>query len=120
MSTKTTIKRIALVYVSALGFGKLSAVTSNAITVGTHTLSLSLSNSSLTVVSTTSGLTNASMFSIDLIDDKWYPPQGLFGKEYISVTIVAIPTYRAAGITPATLAKVVLRVYKVNSMRSSK
>ena len=97
MSTKTTIKRIALVSVSALGFGMLSVVPSNSITVGTYTGSLSSSTSSLTVVSTTSGLTKAGMFSIDLIDDKSFPQQGLFGTESVSL--------KAYGVTLHSLRK---------------
>ena len=45
MSTKTTMKRIALVAVSALGFGMLSVVPSNAIVSGALTISASTAGS---------------------------------------------------------------------------
>jgi len=50
MSTKTTLKRIALVAVSALGFGVLSVIPANASTTGSFTLD----KSSITVVGSSS------------------------------------------------------------------
>jgi trimeric autotransporter adhesin len=97
MSTKTTLKRIALVAVSALGFGVLSTAPSSAAT-GTFTTAASLSTSSMTVVATSSGVSQGGKFYVDLtsngtLGDK-YP--GLFSNESISVTVTA-PTGGAVG-----------------------
>jgi hypothetical protein len=97
MSTKTTLKRIALVAVSALGFGVLSTGPSSAV-AGTFTTAASLSTSSMTVVAASTGASYGGKFYVDLtsngtLADK-YP--GLFSTESISVTVTA-PTGGTVG-----------------------
>jgi len=97
MSTKTTLKRIALVAVSALGFGFLTVAPAGAV-AGTFTTGASLNTSSMTVVSASSGASYGAKFYVDLtsngtLGDK-YP--GLFSSESISVTVTA-PTGGSAG-----------------------
>jgi trimeric autotransporter adhesin len=94
MSTKTLRKRIALVAVSALGFGLLAATPSQA--TATFTATHTLSTSSLTVVGTgTTG--NAGFFYVDTVNNLG-DAAPLFGTESITVSVVARPT-RADGTT---------------------
>jgi len=100
MSTKTTLKRIALVAVSAMGFGLLSTVPASAV-AGSYTSSASLSTSSLTVVTNTETESSSvsGKFYVDLtsngtLADK-YP--GLFATESISITVTSWPTTNSGG-----------------------
>jgi len=95
MSTKTLRKRIALVAVSALGFGLLAATPALA---ATYTATHTLSTTSLTVVGT--GTTsNAGLFYVDTTDDAG-DKAPLFSSESITVSVVAKPT-RADGTATA-------------------
>ncbi len=96
MSTKTLRKRIALVAVSAMGFGLLAATPSQA--VATYTATHTLSTSSLTVVGTGTS-SNAGLFYVDTTDDAG-DNAPLFASESITVSVVAKPT-RADGTTTA-------------------
>jgi len=97
MSTKTTLKRIALVAVSALGFGVMSAVPSLAV-VG----SVSLSTTSLTVVGGTTGSSGSGAFYVDVFEADG-DPIALTGTESISVTVTGAPAFKANGVTAAEL-----------------
>jgi len=118
MSTKTTIKRIALGTVAALGFGMLSAVPSHA-TAGTFTASAAANTSSITVVTGTGTASSsvAGMFSIDTTDDQGNLV-GLFSTESITVTVVGKPTYRADGATATALGDIALRGFKTSTTRT--
>jgi len=104
MSTKTTLKRIALVAVSALGLGLLSVVPAKA-TSG----SMSVSTTSLTVVGTgTTG--NTGLFYVDVFDDGAAgAAAGLVSGESISVTVTGKPTYLNDGSTAAAFANVTIQ-----------
>ena len=104
MSTKKTLKRIALVAVSALGMGLLSTGTAQA-AVSTYTASSSLSTTNLTVVSSSTGASYGGKFYLDVAGDGAAADdgsdsayQGLFASESITVTVTAAPT----GYTAAT------------------
>jgi len=108
MSTKTTLKRIALVAVSALGFGALSAAPSqSAVPTNYYNSSTTLSTTSLTVVGTAYNDTNTGKFYVDLtstgtLADK-YP--GLQSDESLTVTVTAAPTATtpSAALTDLTI-----------------
>ena len=88
MSTKTTIKRIALVAVSALGLGVVqSAMPANA----TIALGLSLNTSSITVVSTGSDSTTAkALVAITVTASD--SATGLTSGETITASVIGVPT----------------------------
>jgi len=91
MSTKTTIKRIALVAVSALGLGLVSTVSATAAT-GTYTSSFALDTTSLTVVNSTaaSAGVNYGMIGVSLTDDAGHP-HAFYSNESITVAVTAWP-----------------------------
>ena len=99
MSTKITLKRIALVAVSTLGLSVLSVVPSNA-AASTYTASSSISTTSLTVVSTSAASTQSGKFYLDVFGEDAMATdavQGLFDNESISVTVTGSPSgYSAA------------------------
>jgi hypothetical protein len=103
MSTKTTIKRVALVAVVALGFGVLPAGVAQA-AVSTYTASSALSATNLTVVSSTTGNTMGGKFYLDVTgnglaadDTNVAAYQGLISGESITVTVTGSPSgYSAA------------------------
>jgi len=91
MSTKTTIKRVALVAVAALGFGVLTSVAPASAYAG----SMTLSTTSITVVG--SGTTsNAGYFYVDIFDEAG-KAAALMSTESITVSVVGRPTYFADG-----------------------
>jgi hypothetical protein len=97
MSTKTLRKRIALVAVSALGFGLMSTVSAQA---NTFSSNITLSHSSLTVVGTAATASNAGYFYVDVTTSDTTtataPTQvGLQSTESMTVFISAFPTGRA-------------------------
>ena len=98
MSTKTLRKRIALVAVSALGFGLMSTVTAQA---NTFSSNITLSHSSLTVVGTSASASNAGYFYVDVTTTDTTtataPTQvGLQSTESMTVFISAFPTGKSA------------------------
>jgi len=97
MSTKTLRKRIALVAVSALGFGMISAAPSNAADV--YTSALSLQTTSLTVVASAANSSNAGLFYVDTLGAAG-TSLALNAGESITVSVVGKPT-RADGTTTA-------------------
>jgi len=93
MSTKTTIKRVALVAVAALGFGMLSVVPSNAVV------------SSLAVVSTDGTSTNsAEGYVSDSTTAASVTVSGLLDSADDSVTVTFIPKSRPTGGTQSVFA----------------
>jgi len=108
MSTKTTLKRIALVAVSALGFGALSAAPSQSVVpTNYYNSSTTLSTTSLTVVGSAYNDTDTGKFYVDLtstgtLADK-YP--GLQSDESLTVTVTAAPTATtpSAALTDLTI-----------------
>ena len=66
MSTKTTLKRVALVAVAALSFGVLTSVAPASAVASTYTSGSTLSATSLTVVSSTTGATKGGKFYLDV------------------------------------------------------
>ena len=94
MSTKTTLKRIALVAVSALGFGMLSVAPSSAATG-----SMSLSTTSLTVVGGTESASGSGLFYVDTFNTDG--DAAALSSESIQVTVTGKPTYRKNGTTAA-------------------
>jgi len=96
MSTKTTLKRIALVAVSALGFGVMSVVPANA----AYTSAITLSTTSLTVVNGgTESSSKAGFFYIDTteLDGTTATADGLQSSgESLLITTTAWPTGGAA------------------------
>ena len=109
MSTKTTLKRIALVAVSALGAGVLSIVA--APSANAVASSLSVEKSSLTVVDGTStAIQNLGAYRFTVLDADGLPT-ALASDETITVSITAAPTNTAIATAPALtdflLAKVV-------------
>jgi hypothetical protein len=97
MSTKTTIKRIALVTVAALGFGMVSTTASFGVAAAdgnSYTSGSTLSTSSLTVVAASASNTLMGKFYVDvtangtLVDST----PGLFSDESITVTTTAAPS----------------------------
>jgi len=102
MSTKTTLKRIALVAVSALGFGVLAATPSMAV-AGTYTSGTALSTSSLTVVAPTSGTSYYGKFYVDLTSNGTLTDAlpGLYATESITVTTTVAAGTNVTGV-PAT------------------
>ena len=95
MSTKTTLKRIALVAVSALGFGLMTSVAPASAAVASG---FSLTNSSITVVGT--GTTGA-VVGIT-VTNTTTALTGLSAGETLTATVVGVPTGTAA--TAKTLA----------------
>jgi trimeric autotransporter adhesin len=110
MSTKTTLKRIALVAVSALGAGVLSIVA--APTANAVASSLSVEKSSLTVVQDASptAIQNLGAYRFTVLDADGLPT-ALASDETITVSITAAPTNTSIATAPALtdflLAKVV-------------
>jgi len=86
MSTKTTIKRVALVAVAALGFGMLATVPAKA-----YAATATLGYSSLTVVGCTAANTAGGRFYVDITDDAGIASP-LVGNESITVAVIAKPT----------------------------
>jgi len=112
MSTKTTLKRIALVAVSAMGFGLLSVVPAKA-AASTFTASTSISTTSMTVVSTSAAATQGGKFYLDVFGNDEMTTaatQGLFSGESISVTVTGLPTatYASAATTDIAIQPVIL------------
>ena len=104
MSTKTTIKRIALVAVASMGFGVLATVPATAVeNANPFTSSSTLSTSSLTVVA--AGATSSYMgkFYVDLGANGTLTHSlvGLFSDESITVTTTAAPA--TTSVTTADL-----------------
>jgi trimeric autotransporter adhesin len=102
MSTKTTIKRIALVAVVALGFGVLPAGVAQA-AVSTYTSGSALNTTDMTVVSTTTGAGQGGKFYLDVTgngasadDLADAANQGLFAGESITVTVTNSATGKTA------------------------
>jgi len=105
MSTKTTLKRIALVAVSALGFGVLAATPSLAV-AGTYTSGTALSTSSMTVVAPVHGTSYYGKFYVDLTSNGTLTDAnlGLYATESITVTTTAVaPTTVIAAPTAGDL-----------------
>jgi hypothetical protein len=100
MSTKTTLKRIALVAVSALGFGLVTAMPSKAAIATTF----ALNTTSVTLVSTTGSAegnnTAGAVFRIRVTTDT--VNTGLTAGETITATVVGVPTGTGAVKTLAT------------------
>jgi hypothetical protein len=112
MSTKTTLKRISLAAVSALGMGLLSVVPANA-AASTFTSSTSISTTSMTVVSTSAAASQGGKFYLDVFGNEdmlTTASQGLFGSESISVTVTGIPTatFSTAATTDIAIQPVIL------------
>jgi len=100
MSTKTLRKRIALVAVSALGFGVLATVPASAATVtNAFTSGSTLSTSSLTVVGTSGSSSFMGKFYVDVTSNQTLTDKevGLFSDESITVVTTAAP----AGVSGA-------------------
>jgi len=93
MSTKTLRKRIALVAVSAMGFGLLSSAPSNG--ADAYTSSLTVSTPSLTVVASSASASLAGMFYVDSFGAAG-TSAALETTESITVSVIAKPT-RADG-----------------------
>jgi len=85
MSTKTTIKRIALVAVSALGLGVLTATTPASAAVATG---VSLNTSSITVVTDTD--TAKALVAVTVTSDT--ASTGLSGTEVVAASVIGVPT----------------------------
>jgi hypothetical protein len=97
MSTKTTIKRIALVAVSALGLGMVSTVSANA---AGYTSGLTLGTSALTVVGTTETAGSSTAYGFFYVDSTnltgtTSTAAPLESGESIKVTVTAAPTNQA-------------------------
>ena len=120
MSTKTTLKRIALVAVSALGLSFLSVMPqANA----AYSNDIQLGYSSLTVIDTSNTGTSskAGFFYVDLFDDSG-DPAGLGSGESITATVTGAPTDPAGRtITTGdlTFAAVSMTTAKVPTVRGS-
>jgi trimeric autotransporter adhesin len=98
MSTKTTLKRVALVAVAALGFGVLTSVAPASAYAG----SMSVSTTSLTVVG--SGTTgNAGFFYVDIFDQAGDAAALTATTESITVSVVGKPLTQADGTTATAL-----------------
>jgi len=104
MSTKTTLKRIALVAVSALGFGLLSSIAPANAASG----SMTLSTSSLTVVGGTESSSGSGLFYVDVANTAG-AYAGLASGESISVVVTGKPTFRSNLTTDAALTDVVVQ-----------
>ena len=106
MSTKTTLKRIALVAVSALGFGLLSVIPASA---AGYTSAISLSTTSLTVVNGgVESNAEAGFFYVDTtnLDGATSTADGLESGETMTVFVSAAPTGQAVGdldVQPVTI-----------------
>jgi hypothetical protein len=95
MSTKTLRKRIALVAVSALGFGLVSTVPASAVaSTNPHVTGSTLSTSSLTIVGATTSSSLMGKFYVDLTTNGTleHSKLGLASDESITVTAIAAPT----------------------------
>jgi len=95
MSTKTTLKRIALVAVSALGFGLMTSV---APASATATASFSVDKSSITVVTngtTAAEVTLGAIFKITLVDATG-AAQTLSTDETLTARVVGVPAGTAS------------------------
>jgi trimeric autotransporter adhesin len=101
MSTKTTLKRVALVAVAALGFGVLTSVAPASAYAG----SMSVSTTSLTVVQGAGNATtgNAGFFYVDIFDQAG-DAAALMTSESITVSVVGKPAKQANGTSDTTLA----------------
>jgi len=103
MSTKTTIKRIALVAVSALGLGMVTGVganaTATAVTIGTSTgFSLNASSITLVATDTTTLSNNYAVYEVTLANSDGYSAPLQLG-ESLTATVVSAPA-AAGGSTP--------------------
>jgi hypothetical protein len=93
MSTKTTFKRVALVAVAALGLGVLSSVApANATAV-----SMTLDNSSITVVSTAATDSPVAVFGITVTNTDTGTGAGLSAGESITASVVSGPATEKDG-----------------------
>jgi trimeric autotransporter adhesin len=102
MSTKTLRKRIALVAVSALGFGLVSTVPASAVaSTNPHATGSTLSTSSLTVVAASGSSSLMGKFYVDIATNGTleHSKLGLEADESITVTTIAAPT--TVSSTPA-------------------
>jgi len=97
MSTKTTLKRIALVAVSALGFGVLSTVPAKA---ADYTNGITLGWSALTVVGSSSAASNGGFFYVDTTvydeSEDTSIAAGLQSDETLTVSVIAAPNTSTA------------------------
>jgi hypothetical protein len=98
MSTKTTLKRIALVAVSALGLSFFSVMPA----ANAYANNITLGYSSLTVVDTsnTPGSTKNGFFYVDLTDEDG-DPVALGASESITVSVTGTPTSPRSGVSTA-------------------
>jgi len=106
MSTKTLRKRIALVAVSALGFGLVSTVPASAVASSNpHASGSTLSTSSLTVVAGSSSSSLMGKFYVDIATNGTleHSKLGLSSDESITVTAIAAPTATTASVTVSDL-----------------
>ena len=108
MSTKTTLKRIALVAVSALGFGVLTAVAPASAAVG----SMTPSTASLTVIGGTESSSGSGLFYIDVANLAGTAATALASNETITVAVTGKPAYRADQTTAAALTDVTIQAVK--------
>jgi len=99
MSTKTTLKRIALVAVSALGLSFFSVMPA----ANAYANNITLGYSSLTVVDTsnTPGSTKNGFFYVDVTDEDG-DPVALSSTESITVTVTGTPTSPRGATTLTT------------------
>ena len=114
MSTKTLRKRIALVAVSAMGFGLLSSAPSNG--ADDYTSSLTVSTTSLTVVASSASASLAGMFYVDSFGAAG-TSAALETTESITVSVIAKPT-RADG-TDTELADITIGAVKRGTIGAS-
>jgi trimeric autotransporter adhesin len=102
MSTKTLRKRIALVAVSALGFGLVTTAPASAVaSTNPHVTGSTLSTSSLTVVAASGSSSLMGKFYVDVTTNGTleHSKLGLEADESITVTTIAAPT--TVSSTPA-------------------
>jgi len=95
MSTKTTIKRVALVTVAALGFGMVATAPSSAVVdANPFTNASTLSTSSLTVVAASGSSSLMGKFYVDVASNGTLTDSlpGLFSDESITVTTTGVPS----------------------------
>jgi hypothetical protein len=109
MSTKRTLKRIALVAVSALGFGLVSAMPSQA--AGTFTSGTTLSASHMTIVGTLNG-DNSGLFYVDLANNNTVTTDSsrtkLFQNETLNVSVTGVPNSVTTAANNVTITPVVV------------
>jgi hypothetical protein len=120
MSTKTSIKRIALVAVSALGFGLLSVVPSNAVVSGALTVTTAAGSGSITAGTSyetataatisVSGLITSTLDSVTVSVVQKSAPTGSsavkFKLAFIETTTSAVSQIERNGITGTSLTTV--------------